>query len=49
METIKIGIELIKAFESRDGLNSMVKRQFDLVKQSGLEEDKWKTEVWERY
>lgn len=48
METIKIGIELIKAFESRDGLNNMVKRQFDLVKQSGLEEDKWKTEVWEK-
>tara|TARA_E500000178_G_C17010451_1_gene750261 strand:+ start:1032 stop:1271 length:240 start_codon:yes stop_codon:yes gene_type:complete len=48
METAKLEMELMKAFESGEDLDSKVRSQFDLAKQSGLAEDKWKAEVWEK-
>ena len=47
METAKLEMELMKAFEAGEDLDSKVKNQLELAKQSGQADDRWKADVWE--
>ena len=48
METAKPEMELMKAFEAGEDLDSKVESQMELAHRSGEAEDKWKAEVWEK-
>ena len=48
METAKLEMELMKAFEAGEDLDLKVQNQLDLAQQSGLPDEKWKAEVWKK-
>ena len=48
METAKLEMELMKAFEAGEDLDSKVGSQVELAQRSGQAEDKWKAEVWQK-
>ena len=46
METAKLEMELMKAFEAGENLDQKLKEQADLAKQSNDPEQAWKLDVW---
>ena len=46
METAKLEMELIKAFEAGEDLDQKLQEQADVAKQSNDPEQSWKLDVW---
>tara|TARA_B100002051_G_C16702653_1_gene621896 strand:- start:895 stop:1128 length:234 start_codon:yes stop_codon:yes gene_type:complete len=48
METAKLEMELMKAFEAGQDLDAKLNKQAELASQSKDAEDQWKLEVWQK-
>ena len=48
IETAKLEMELMKAFEEGDDLDEKVNTQLKLAQQSGDAEEKWKALIWKK-
>ncbi len=46
METAKLEMELMKAFEAGEDLDQKLQEQADVAKQSNDSEQSWKLDVW---
>jgi hypothetical protein len=46
METAKLEMELMKAFEAGEDLDQKLQEQADVAKQSNDPEQSWKLDVW---
>jgi len=48
METAKLEMELMKAFEAGDNLDAMIQSQADLAASTDDPEQAWKLDVWQK-
>ena len=48
METAKLEMELMKAFEAGENLDAMIQSQADLAVSTDDPEQAWKLEVWQK-